>query len=621
MKFSRRAKPSGKGRRPRRRVVVLLLVLLLAAVGGIGAYYGAPAALSGNRGKTALIRAEGHLRARDLDQARAQLRVAQQAFTTMGREIEGLGPLLPVARRVPLVGSQVAGAETLAETGVILSGAGLGLVDAAQEVLDGDTSSQLGSGLLQPLGEVRGSVQVALTSVEEATAKVSSLDDDWLVGPLGDAYDTLAERLPELRDGMGRTERGLGALQTFSGASGPRRYLFLSQNPDEIRPTGGFIGTYGVLTADAGELALERYESIQTWTGPRPEAVVPGEQAGSPFRFAQPPVAQTLGTVNNGPDWPSSARLAAELWRKGGEEPVDGVVSFVPSFLARLLVPLGPVEVPEYGETVTAANLAERFEHYTEQVEAGETTNVERKDFVASLAEVVMQRLLAAPASKWDDLAAAVGESFANRDAMAWSADEDVARSLNERDWDGTFPETSGDFFYNGEFSYAAKNGSGIRRSFDHHVEVRPDGSGLVTTEMALANTEEAGRFNTSSLSYVTIYGPSGASLGPGSDPPLSAEPTVAGHPAAGWLVAAPPKGRTSLTVAWEVPELLTRDGDGNWVYGLTWLHLPGHTGDTLELDVELPQGWDWAEQAPPATVGLDQDFAGTWPLTTASPA
>jgi hypothetical protein len=41
-----------------------------------------------------------------------------------------------------------------------------------------------------------------------------------------------------------------------------------------------------------------------------------------------------------------------------------------------------------------------------------------------------------------------------------------------------------------------------------------------------------------------------------------------------------------------------------------------GHSGDQATLVVDLPSGWTWRGEAPPATVDLDNDFAGTWLLS-----
>ncbi|MCH2189289.1 DUF4012 domain-containing protein, partial [Candidatus Gracilibacteria bacterium] len=44
------------------------------------------------------------------------------------------------------------------------------------------------------------------------------------------------------------------AFLDIIGASGPRKYLIVFQNADEIRPTGGFMGSMGIVTIENGQL-------------------------------------------------------------------------------------------------------------------------------------------------------------------------------------------------------------------------------------------------------------------------------------------------------------------------------------------------------------------------------
>ena len=75
--------------------------------------------------------------------------------------------------------------------------------------------------------------------------------------------------------------------------------------------------------------------------------------------------------------------------------------------LARVLGQLGPVKVPGYGETITGANLIARVDFHT-HFEAPPVGGG-RKDFLVALVKVVVQKLLNAPAAKWDPLARAIG--------------------------------------------------------------------------------------------------------------------------------------------------------------------------------------------------------------------
>lgn len=591
--------------------------MTLAALGGFVLVQVLSAAAAGQRGRAALTRAEASLSARNLSEARQALLTAHQAFTETRSEIAGLGIVASVARRIPVVGNQVKAADTFASAGLNLSQAAQRLVDAADVIINPKDQRLPVSDALDALRETQQSLGPAVAAITQASEEVGRLRGQFLVGPLGRTRDDLLTRLPRLQGRATSADHGLSALIAFAGESGPKRYLFLSQNPDEVRPTGGFIGTYGVLTADAGKLSLDRYDAIEDWTGNRRQADVPPEQVGAPFKYHNPPLRRTLADVNNLPDWPQAAQLAANLWKAGGEGPVDGVISFTPAFMRRILAVTGPVDVAAFGETVTAANMNARLDFYTHQAPPPPGTN--RKDFVAALAETVMGKLLDAPASQWEPLGRAMSDAFDAREALAWSTDPMVASVLAERHWDGAFPSHKGDFFVNSEFAYAAKNGRGIRRVYDHHVDLGPDGGAHITTQITITNTLPPDPLNASSLAYLTVYGPEGAVLDQAASDPFGfQEPTLSGHPATGWFRAATPSGgQTTLKVVWDVPRLAKNLGKGAWEYSLRWMHAPDHTGDVVNLSFGLPPTWKWEGTPPPAQLSLDREINGSWRLVS----
>jgi hypothetical protein len=225
------------------------------------------------------------------------------------------------------------------------------------------------------------------------------------------------------------------------------------------------------------------------------------------------------------------------------------------------------VEVPEYAETVTAANVIERTDFYTHQVAPPE--GEDRKDFLGVLAGIVVRRLLSVPASSWDQLGQAAAGGFDAREAMMWSADEAVAEATARRECDGVLPPTEGDFFYEADFEYSAKNGRGLQRTYDHRVELQPNGSARVTTDITIANTEPFDpAYNIDSFSYITVYGSEGAVLDEAaSDQNAFLEAPLNGHPSAGWVRAAEPLATASIKVVWNVPQLALPREDGTLEY------------------------------------------------------
>ena len=401
--------------------IVTALVAVFVALFALALVQTVRADRVGARGKAALARAETDIDARNVHAARADLTEALGDFREMRHHLDRMGPLAPVARVTPFVRIQVRGANDFAQAGELLSTAGLKLVDAAGQVIDPtDTHLKLADALGK-LKEINAALNGGIQALDAAAAKIRPLDGYRLVGPLDRARRDLVARFPRVGARAVAARDGLDALIDMLGGSGPRRFLLISQNPDEVRPTGGFIGTYGVLETRNGRMELGQYAATSDWYLPRPNVIVPPAQTALPLLLDSPPQVENFSNVNATADFATAGRLAAQLWREGGEQPVDGVISITPAVMARIVGVLGPVHVPGYRETITGANLVARVDFHT-HFEAPPNKPGGRKAFLIALVHVVVQQLLDAPASKWDPLAQAMGQGFDAREAMAWSS-------------------------------------------------------------------------------------------------------------------------------------------------------------------------------------------------------
>jgi hypothetical protein len=594
--------------------------LVIAVVVVAGLYTAArivQAAHQGTAGRESLLSAETALRAKDTGKAESMLRQAHAEFAAMHSDLDALGPLLPIAKVIPLVRAQVRAAETMAVVGAQLSTAGIDVAQASNGLLHPAHPHLPLSQAVGDLKSIHVATDNAVKVLDSAQRRMSALDGYRLLGPLSSARSQLESRLAKAGTRGHQLDDGLTLLLDIVGANGPRRYLVLTQNPDEIRPTGGYIGTYGLIVADGGHVKLAEYGPGGVWTQAHPAAQIPASKAPFVFGYAVPPQPQTISNVNTSPDWPSAAKLAAKLWRMGGEQPVDGVLSMEPQVIAAMVKVYGSVRVPAYDETVTSANVQSRLDYYTHGPGSAHKNDVERKNFIAELAHAVLQRTLSATGGEWVRAASALQQTFGVREGMAWSARLPVQQAIVRLGWDGTLPPVAGDFYADAEFEFVAKNGSGLRRTFAHQVTLNSDGSGVSSTTMTLHDLLPPVReVNDDSLSYITPYGPAGATLDRSSDKPDNAEPAVDGHPAAGWVRAAQPFGSTSLRVVWRVSHLLQRVDSHHWAYSLAWLPQPGHLGDIANITVALPAGWRWTHGGPPTTIRLDKPYSGVWELT-----
>ena len=104
-------------------------------------------------------------------------------------------------------------------------------------------------------------VELMATSHDRAASAAASVADARRA--LAAVPDGMLPQLESIRDAMStRVERYAPLLDTYVDVSerlpailgwdGPRRYLVLTQDPAELRPSGGLIGSYAIIAFDRG---------------------------------------------------------------------------------------------------------------------------------------------------------------------------------------------------------------------------------------------------------------------------------------------------------------------------------------------------------------------------------
>ena len=133
-----------------------------------------------------------------------------------------------------------------------------------------------------------------------------------------------------------------------------RRYLLVSQHPGELKPTGGFIGSYGIVDVGPKGFSIKKYSGVEDLVVP-PDLHIPsppGDILTTWFKFRD---------ANWWIDYPTSARALLMFWHEYGQAPVDGVIAIDTSAMSAVLDVTGPITVTKHDETFTAENLLERL--------------------------------------------------------------------------------------------------------------------------------------------------------------------------------------------------------------------------------------------------------------------
>jgi len=137
------------------------------------------------------------------------------------------------------------------------------------------------------------------------------------------------------------------------GTEEPKKYLILFQNNMELRPTGGFIGSFGLVTFDKGRMSEIVVNDVYMADGQLKGHVDPPE----PIRKHLGEGGWYLRDSNWDPNFPVSAVKAEWFLEKEIGEAVDGVITIDLHFIKRLLTITGPITLPDFNLTVDSNNL------------------------------------------------------------------------------------------------------------------------------------------------------------------------------------------------------------------------------------------------------------------------
>lgn len=377
--------------------------------------------------------------------AYAALDASARSTAVLGELLQPVAPLLGLGRALPDEVSWAADLPDLVDAASALQRAGRDLLEPLAASMPSSAAERrpLMEWLLA-LGGLAPQAPSAEAELERAERALARLSDRRLGGPLvrWDAPVRAARQmLPSARQLLELT----AALGPALGTDRPRTYLLLGQNNRELRASGGFIGSMGVLVLDGGTVARLDYGSSY--------AVDDGVSAPPPPE----PLARYLGLggwylrdANWWPDFPSTAAQVEQAWQRAGNQPVDGVIAFDIAAVRGLLRVLGRLEVPGLG-TVDA----DTFEQVAAEQLYGADATASAAAFAAARASVLgpvgralLQRLLAAAPAEVPLLAEEAGRLLDTKHLLLAFKDPRLSALARAQGWDGAMVSRPGDSLY-----------------------------------------------------------------------------------------------------------------------------------------------------------------------------
>lgn len=460
-------------------------------------------------------RATDALAAKDFSAAGEDFSAAAEKFATAQESLGDLhAGVVALVNSIPQTDRTYDSVRGLVTAGQELSQTASIMSEAMQGI-----PSQSSTDVVTKLNLLSAYIENALPHALAAEAALSKVQNSVVPEEYTATIAQLRTDAPMVVASMQEFLRFIHTLTFVLGGENTMRYLALFQNNTELRPTGGFVGSFAEISMNNGAIAAMRLPGGGTYdTQGQLDAFV---AAPRPLQLINPRWEFQDG--NWFPDFPTSAKKMQWFYEHAGGPTTDGVVAVNATFVERLLDVIGPIEMPEYGVTLNAENFLFTTEKAVE-IDADPTKNTP-KAFLGDLAPRVIERIKEADAQTFMKILLLLEKGLAEKDIQLSFRDNDAQKLIVDLGFDGAIRQTDGDYLMVVNTNVGGGKTDAV---IDQHVDVAIDIAETGTIEHALtftkthrgmANAVFTGKNN---VDYVRFYVPEGSVLlsADGFEPP-----------------------------------------------------------------------------------------------------
>ncbi|MFH1388125.1 MAG: DUF4012 domain-containing protein [Patescibacteria group bacterium] len=439
---------------------------------------------------------------------------AYSDFYQAHQEINKLGRLtLGILEQLP-GGDLVSSGNHLVKVGENLAQAGQGLAAAVNlfsydnlfNLINLDDSS---GNLTDLMVESQDNLSQALAGIKIANQELEEVKTDSLPDDIQGGVISLKEKLPLIEKMLIKAESYSEVLLKILGHDNPRQYLLIFQNNSEIRATGGFIGTYGLLTLDKGVISNLFIDGIFNADGQLHEKIIP------PRPIQKVSTAWSMHDANWFADFPTSAQKIQWFYEKTGGPTTDGVISLTPILVERLLGLTGPIEMPEYEVVLNADNFVELIQ-YKVEVDYDKELNRPKK-ILADFAPLFIEKLSQLSSQQREQAIEIIFNCLKEKHILFYFNNSSLEDLIIDQGWAGQLSSADRDYL-----NVVSSNINGyktdrmVKEIIDHQAEIQSDGSIIDT--LTIVREHQGGQekydwWNRVNSNYLRVYLPKGSQL------------------------------------------------------------------------------------------------------------
>ncbi|MDD5290084.1 MAG: DUF4012 domain-containing protein [Patescibacteria group bacterium] len=457
-----------------------------------------------SQGLNYLEQAAGNFSENDITAAVANFGRAESAFYLAQKQIKELGPLTnSLIKLVPK-----------ARDGEKLLAAGQYLSASAQKITQAlSVFNAPEPALTEKISFLHQTIGSEETKINAALNLINEIDKDSLPSDAQEKFSALQIGAKNWQTSIAGLKDILLFSQDILGAETSKRYLVVFQNSNELRPTGGFMGSFAVVDVDKGRVKKMDIPGGGLYDLKSSSQVLVA--APKPLQIFSP--AWQIWNANWFPNWPTSAEKIIWFYENNyGGSSVDGIISLTQDTVANLLKIVGPIEMKEYKQTLSAENFTIAMQTAVE-LEYDKNKN-RPKEIIADMAPVLLERLMNLNTKDYLPVLAGLSQALSEEKILFYFSDKNTEDLAERFGWAGKIRATENNQDY---LMVVHTNISGgktdavIKNTVRHSVEVDVTGAMVATVSLTRQHNGELGKLfeGDNNVDYVRFYVPAGAEL------------------------------------------------------------------------------------------------------------
>jgi hypothetical protein len=322
--------------------------------------------------------------------------------------------------------------------------------------------------------------------------------------------------LEELNSSLTQLSKLLQQAHVFLGSDGEKKYLLLFQNNMELRPGGGFIGSYGIATFDHYSLKKLEIQDVYEADGQLKGHIDPPDAIR---KYLQQP-NWFLRDSNFSPDFPTNYNQAVFfLSKEMNISGLDGGIAITTTAINTLLSSFGDIYLPDFDETITKDNFYIKTQtHVENNFFAG---SIQKRSFLSSLTQQLLLRLDdASPQTLFSSFKKSLNE----KQIVVFMNNKDIQKSIDSLGWSGklitplcalNIDACSLDMFFPVDANLGVnKTNFFLERLLNLKVKITSDGLVKNTATLLYRNNSSEGVFPGGTYkNYLQIYLPLGSKI------------------------------------------------------------------------------------------------------------